>query len=138
MSYLGFLWVDGIHGDSRDPRHLREFDVVSYAFESASIASGHHERGSNIRKLDGDIGLILKIPMHTVPVFFDSVINGNQFKTAILQFERNIGGRSSGTLSRYVMRDISVSKMIPIEDTDHSRIWSLTLHYESLDTSLYS
>jgi type VI secretion system Hcp family effector len=113
MEYLVFLWIDGLSGESRDPRHFGDTDVLSFswsvdggnkaAFSSAGAGS------TSVRASIHDL-LISKAVDRISPTLANSCAEGKHFDGIVLSVERNVGGRGGGDYVKYVMRDVVVSR----------------------------
>ena len=137
MESLNFLWLDGIRGDSRDPRHIGEFDVINYSFFPSGDSSQPGQSSfSPIRKLDGQISLIVKIPPQAVSGLWDLSARGKKIAIAIFTIEKNLGGQSGGHLLRCVMRDTYISGINVNYDKEYNQDnWTVILSYKSFDLS---
>jgi len=140
MAYLTFLWIDGVRGASQDTHHLGDIDVLSYSFgevgaiqASAASGGGHLQSKASShdftfwKKIDGASAQLWNA-WHT----------GHRFPTMILSLEKDVGGRSSGELLRYVMRDVVIMDLRPggLSRTggDDSPTEEIGVSFASIDT----
>ncbi len=110
MASLVFLWIDGIIGESKDPRHLREIDIESFSFgpHRANVSGPSSPITANIN----DISFI-KLVDGASSAFHLAASGAQRFPVAILSVEKARGGRSAGKVLEFVIRDVIVFQIRP-------------------------
>lgn len=135
MIDLMFLWLADVHGDSKDPRHLGEFDVEGYFNEP-----GPRRYMSKLKKpgpdmVMGSCEVALKNDRPDFQKVLALAITKQTIRTAVLSIEKNFAGRSFGLKVRYRMDDVTIFDM-PRSDALH-KISEFSLGYKTLYVTKY-
>lgn len=135
MHDLMFLWLADVHGDSKDPRHLGEFDVEGYFNEP-----GPRRYMSKLTKpgpdmVMGSCDVALKNNTPDFQKIIELAKTKQTIRTAVLSIEKNFAGRSFGLKVRYRMDGVVIFDM-PRSYESH-KISEISLGYETLYITKY-
>ncbi len=137
MEPLNFLWIPGIHGDSQDPRHIGDFNVLRSTL-SVYVTSKSHGRvhGHAVMAQPEDFDFVVRCDTPEFQTLFVATAKQQFIHTAILTSEKNQRGRSAGVLVRFVMRDIYSMRLMPTTfKPPVPQCQSIVLSCKSLDIS---
>ena len=135
MFDLMFLWLADVHGDSKDPRHLGEFDVENYFNEP-----GPRRYTSKLTKpgpdmVMGSCDIALKNNRPDFQKILSLAKTKQTIRTAVLSIEKNFAGRSSGLKLRYKMDGVVIYDMP--RSYESYKISEISLGYETLYVTKY-
>lgn len=124
-----FLKMDGVPGESVDPRHTNEIDVLSFTWGVAN--AGTRGAGGNAagRAQPGELRVAMRTNSAS-PLLFAAAASGKHLPAATLTVVR-AGGRPVEYLS-YTLGDVYVSSHTAETDDEHHVIEHIGLVYATL------
>jgi type VI secretion system secreted protein Hcp len=132
-SFDVFLKIEGIEGDSTDPGHLNEINVVSFntgVRNSGSFAGGG---GSGAGKTEFTDLTVFKYIDKASPQLFIAAANGDHIRRAMLVVRKS--GPNPFTFYRIVLGDVLISSVndnASITDQNGNLLESITLNWAGI------
>jgi type VI secretion system secreted protein Hcp len=105
---LVFAKIDGIPGESADPRHPGEIDVTSFDLAVKNATSGGSGGGGGAGKADFGPVRFGKVVDAASPLLLKAVATGQHLKSATFTFVRP--GNKGATFETYKLEDVTVSR----------------------------
>jgi type VI secretion system secreted protein Hcp len=102
-----FAKIDGIPGESADPRHPGEIDVTSFDLAVKNSASSGSGGGGGAGKADFGPVRFGKVVDAASPLLLKAVATGQHLKSATFTFARP--GNKGATFETYKLEDVTVS-----------------------------
>jgi type VI secretion system secreted protein Hcp len=103
-----FLKIEGIEGESKDSKHGKEIDVLSWSWGASNTAAGHEGGGHGAGKVAmQDFSFSMHLNKASTKLL-EHCATGKHIKKAILTC-RKAGGKAPLEFLKYTMTDIVVS-----------------------------
>lgn len=108
MAFEIFLKIDGIKGESTDPRHRDEIEVTSFSWGTVQQGATSTGSGGGAGKVSfQDLHILMPVSQAS-PQLFLACAQGRHVKTAVLTCRRS-GGRNQLDFLTLTLTDVTVT-----------------------------